>query len=181
MARLTKKEWDLIQVEFESGKSNSEIARNYDITEAAIRQKAIKDKWTKTLRENISQVVDSYRGLSETTRNYELEQKNKVSDIIKEELSYIGILNDVTKIVLKTHKNLAIMTSNKLQKGEYQPHQAAAVFQMQGLNVPNLAKLVGIESIKLPQDNNSTNAESLMPNNAIDASKAYQQLINDSQ
>jgi hypothetical protein len=155
MARLTKKEWDLIQVEFESGKSNSEIARNYDITEGAIRQRAIKDNWNKDLRENISQVVDSYRGLNQTTRNYEVEQKNKVSDIIKEELSYIGVLNDITKIVLKAHKNLAISTVNKLAKGEYQPHQGAAVFQMQGLNVPNLAKIAGIESIKdLDRKNN---------------------------
>jgi len=181
MARLTKAEWNLIQVEFESGKSNSETARKYGITEAAIRKKAIANNWTKTVRDAIVKVVDSYKDIAQSTRKYEPEQKHKVNDIIKEELSHIGIMNDITSIVLKAHKNLAISTVNKLAKGEYQPHQGAAVFQMQGLNVPNLAKLVGIESIKSPQDNSSTNAESLMPNNAIDASKAYQQLINDSQ
>ena len=148
MTRLTIAEWNLIQVEFESGKNNSEIARKYGISEAAIRKKAIAKNWTKNVRDAIIKVVDSYKYVSQSTKKYEPEQKHKLNDIIKEELSHIGIINDITNIVLKAHKNLAISTINKLARGEYEPHQGAAVFQMQGLNVPNLAKIAGIETIK---------------------------------
>jgi len=58
MAKIIKKDWELIEREFRAGQlSNHEIARQFSISEGAIRRKAKLEGWVKDLAEKVRKEV----------------------------------------------------------------------------------------------------------------------------
>jgi hypothetical protein len=144
---LNSEQWKTIQVKYEaSNLSNCELATEFGISEGAIRKRAKYEQWDKKVRTDVEQTITALTNLGTSTKKYEPQQTTVLKSIISERLDDLRLFSETTSMVLKAQRNLAVNTINKLAKGELLEHQGAAIFKMQGMTVPELAKLKGVES-----------------------------------
>ncbi len=159
--QLSKDQWHIIQVRFEAGEPATRIAKDYGVSDTAVKWQAKNRGWSKKLAEVIDTTVDAITNLAKTSEKLLPHQKDMVNTIVSnkldDKLDNMYLLNDTIKMALKLQKNITTMVSNKLRKGEYEPHQAAAILASQGLKVDGLAKMAGIETIQSPSDDKEDN------------------------
>lgn len=152
--------WCEIETLYGLGNSAREITaslaeRGIKIDHSSIIKKAQKLGWIfggihQAINQKVSAIKSQKDAEKKIHQNTPESQLSVVNSLVSQRLAQEGLIKEINSVALKGHRNITILTLNKLRDGKYEPHQAAAVLKLQGLSVENIAKMEGIN----PADNN---------------------------
>jgi hypothetical protein len=155
--------WLRIKTKYEFGDPVRAIAREFGIADTSIRQRAIKENWSKKTSEQVADIKSKIREnsqviLAETSQ----EQLPYVEDRLKQEIDDCW---QITKTITNLDKgalNLAGMilkkTIHQTQSGEITPREASQVLSGTGMRVDQVysryAPQQATTAIQINNDNN---------------------------
>ena len=181
--KLNNKEWSEIEARYKSGDKIREIARDFDIPHGTIQARIKRDGWTQEIATKLTEIQEKITEISQVAKNEDLAIiEAKIHESAANQFAIISSIQNLDKGALSLHNIILKNTISKTKTGEMNEREASGIVAQMGLSVDKVASRAGIgkESPTTAIQINSTHAEVTMPANAIDASHAYQELINGS-
>jgi hypothetical protein len=201
MAKLTEKQWLEVKALYECGHGVTELSKRFDTPKSTLQSKVKKESWQQG--EIAQEIIENATALNVIHNISHKIAQNRTDTEIRTINDEILNLANVRNLAKQSQENmfevLALATKQVKQLMQNSPdglyiagdgdkgvrYGRTTEFVKDLIPAMNAANAILGVSKEQPttnvQINNSTHAEVTMPNNAIDASKAYQQLINDSQ
>lgn len=166
--------WEQAKLLFEMGKGVREISRKLDLPVSSLSRKS-KD-WVQGKLEQQIQAI--------TKASTELEQSVPpdlmimVEKEISDQKAIISSIQNLDKGALSLHNIILKNTISKTKTGEMNEREASGIVAQMGLSVDKVAARAGIgKEQSTTQVNIQNNTTVEIPDNPIDASIVYQELI----
>ncbi len=192
--RLTIEQYAEMKTRYQMGEGIRELAREYSYDAGNLSRRLQKDGAIQGELQQVIQakVIEATEEFNEkvTTITTDVQQITTEAQkpFVEKELNkrasqWLGIVEDTTDIALRLNQKLLIEVNNRSRPGApngYDPHQSAAILRTLGMTQDKLLEQTGISAKPIEPNNPNGNSKLSQIDNSLDASRAYQELINGS-
>lgn len=150
---ITSEIWAEIRTRYQMGDGIREIARSFNIDPSNLQRRLKKEgvvsgELSKVVIEHEREVLKKMAEIPEKVQQLTTPQQQPfVQQVFDKKKEQLSVVNDITDIALKLHKNLLIQVNNlanPANKNGYKPHEAASVLRSLGMSYDTLLKQMGI-------------------------------------
>ncbi len=166
---LTEEQWADMLNRYQMGDSIRDISRDYNydsgnLTRRFQKSGAVQGELQQVIKKQFKKAVEQATAITPEIQQITAEiQHEGIKRILDKRGEQLAIVNEVTDIALKLHRNLLAEVSNlanpvNRDKGGYKPHEAAAILRSLGMSYDKLLEQMGIsgEDHKNPDNPDSS-------------------------
>lgn len=179
--KLTIDQWNDIKTRYQLGDAIRVIARDYDIPDSTIHARKNKENWTQKLSAQVSEIKNKITEIEHEIEHAQLPLvTERIQKEISDQLAIIKSIQNLDKGALNLHGIILKKTLSKAQSGELSEREASQIASNMGLSIDKIGARAGLTkegpTTAIQINNGNTSIE--LPDNAVDASRAYQEMIN---
>lgn len=177
--KLNEQQWTDIKSRYQLGDPIRAIARDYDIPDSTIHAKKNKENWNQNLSAQVSELKNKITEIEHSVEPAQIPLiTQRIEADISEHLAIIKSIQNLDKGALSLHNIILKNTISKTKTGEMNEREASGIVAQMGLSVDKVAARAGIgKEQSTTQVNIQNNTTMEIPDNPINASIAYQELI----
>lgn len=169
---LTATEWAEIEALYKIGEiPMRDIATKYGITHGAISARAKREKWERgSLKQAVNDMVNSSNQIIQMVTP---DQAPIINQVVRDKLQLKSMVSNLIGDSIELQQNIISGTLTKLKNGLIDELQAAKVLQSIGVTFDSITKLLDNTDVS----NSIKTIEPVFPDDPIEASRIYQELI----
>ena len=187
--RLTAEQYAEMKTRYQMGDSIYQIAKDFNYDNGNLTRRFNKDGLVQgelqlAVKRKIIDAADSIKEITPELQTItDLEQRPFVENILNKRANHLlELANDFADIAMKLNRNLLAQVHNMSKPNVpngYKPHESTQILKSLVSTQDILLNQTGV-SAKTINSGNSTHSELSNIDNALDASRAYQEMINGS-
>jgi hypothetical protein len=163
MRRITPNDWAQIRTRVEFGDSMRSVARDFDITDKAIRDKSKKDNWNLEIRLQVAELKENIAQIyAKSTQEHVAYTDLRINQEISEQRQIVKAILGLDQGALTLHSMILNSTIKKVRAGEISEREASQITSSLGLSVDKVASRAGVggENVQINTQINSGDSKS---------------------